>query len=414
VSGDLLAIAWARPWALALLAVPLVLAWFALRRRSDVSIATSDLDPWRGVEPRGGDAGPRPPRRIPWAHLFALAALITAALAVVGPARTTRPLVWTCVVDASPSMDLPLGAATRREVAIDTANELARRHGAELRWPAGGASAGFASDASAASASRARAVLAGGASWLQDAPDVLWITDASPRELPQFAGSVASGGDAVPGPIAVAGADRIDWDGEHVARVAGAAPPRTAVVEGLDALPESLGEPLRRVLAAWADARGVRVESAEGDDTVAASIVLRIRALGPVTASGVLGGRDGWTARGPRLGPLSDNGDELALEPWLRIAGEVAIAAGTGRIELGWLPGEPSDGAAFAVSWARLFDACALPPTGIVPLEERVAAGPASAVAPAGSSAESSDSMAWMCAVLATLLALAALLARRA
>jgi hypothetical protein len=406
VSGDALALAWARPWAFALLAVPLILAWFALRRRSDARIATSDLDLWRGVEPRGGDPRPRPPRRIAWAHALALAALAAAALAVAGPARATRPLVWTCLVDASPSMALPLGASTRRQVAIDAANELARRHGAELRWPAG--------DASALSVGDASALLAGDARSLPDAPDVLWITDAAPREPPRFAGFVASGGDAVPGPIAVAGADRLDWDGEHVARINGGAPARTLLVEGLDALPEPLAAPLQRVLAAWADARGVRVMSAEDSASIPASAVLRLRVAGPIVEPALEAGRDGWTARGPRLGrPLRDAGAERELEPWLRIGGEVVIARGTGRIELGWLPGTPSDGAAFAVSWARLFDASALAPAGIVPLEERVAAGPAGAVAPAGSSAERSASIAWPFAALAALLVLAALLARR-
>jgi hypothetical protein len=76
------------------------------------------------------------------------------------------------------------------------------------------------------------------------------------------------------------------------------------------------------------------------------------------------------------------------------------------------LQGDP---AAFAVSWAQLFDAALLPPRGVVALEERQAAGAASERTPErpeGSRAAQAGFDALL-AALAAVLALAALVLRR-
>jgi len=73
---------------------------------------------------------------------------------------------------------------------------------------------------------------------------------------------------------------------------------------------------------------------------------------------------------------------------------------------------DAADPAAFAVSWARLFDACLLPAPGVVSLAERLDAGPASLSAPAtnaAAEARADESPAALLAALAAALTLCAL-----
>jgi hypothetical protein len=104
-------------------------------------------------------------------------------------------------------------------------------------------------------------------------------------------------------------------------------------------------------------------------------------------------------------------GDALALvgAVWLEHAGAVHVSAAPGRVELSFdRAGPPSgDRASFAVSFARLFDGALLPPPGVVPVAERLAAGPGGAVAPRnpqagdGSQAARPPGAAWPEALLA-------------
>lgn len=393
-----IALAFERGWALALLALPLALLLWSLRARAARALATSDLALWSTGDPRDARARPRFARRVPPALALALLSMCAGVLAFAGPRRAEERARWTCVLDTSASMSLPLGASTRAAGAIEAARALAREHDAELSWiaPAFGGEALDTPDPAWSSAAEARPTSYD--AW--DVPAVLWVTDVAPIERPRRAGYVASGGAAVPGAVAVDGADLVAWDGERLARRADAAPRRVLRVEGVPA------GPFERVLAAWAAARGVAIEpTTQGD----ASVVLRVRAVGGATAREVEAGRDGWSARGTARGVA-----DRALRPWIVHAGVPLVATRPGLLELAWIPGEPSDAAAFAVSWARALDEHALAPAGIVPLEERTAAGPAASAVPSAAPRASTSGWAPALAAIAALLALAASIARRA
>lgn len=166
---------------------------------------------------------------------------------------------------------------------------------------------------------------------------------------------------------------------------------------------------MARALVAWAGARGVRIADAPGPGDV---LVVE-RAIGGEERA-FRAGRDGWSASGRGRAVRLDRGAHPGLEPWLEADGVPLVAAGPGRVVVGWEPGEPSDAAAFAVSWARLLDESALAPDGIVPLEERLAAGPSGSAPPAPADLARRAPWTWALSALAAGLALVALLARRA
>src|SRR5260221_9774894 len=154
--------------------------------------------------------------------------------------ETTRSFRF--LVDVSPSMNLPLAKATRRERALAMAlGWLAREQpDARVEWME--RSRPFGPE--------------------DDEPDALWLTDRAPTPPPRRAGFFASGGPALPGPITVDGSTRFDWDGARILEVAGGAPHRR--IEGGGELPP----PIARFLHAGAGARGA-VVAAVGDDHAA-------------------------------------------------------------------------------------------------------------------------------------------------
>jgi hypothetical protein len=128
-------------------------------------------------------------------------------------------------------------------------------------------------------------------------------------------------------------------------------------------------------------------------------------------------GRDGWTASGSAVAVSATNGTSAWLST--SIDGEPidVVRWRAGRVEIGWRSmDEPrGDAAAFAVSWAQLFDAALLPQRGVVALDERRSAGAASQRAPerpVGAQSGATRAAAVLTA-LAALLALAALALRR-
>jgi len=409
VSTELWASWWERPWALALLAVPVVLILLALRHRARHVVATSDLEVWRASEARGAASRPRLPTRASVALVLALLALVCAAMAIAGPRGNASRVQWTCVLDTSASMSLVDGDVTRGARAIDSALQLAERQGAELRWIAPAFRVESFDRAARAWPPDGIARPTSFAAW--DVPGALWITDAIPANRPRFAGFSASGGAAVPGPVAVVGADRIDWDGAQLVRRVGAAPRRFIEVAGASLDPPR--EPIERVLDAWISARGLELAPPGLDAQL--DIVLRVR-VGNAAGPEFVAGRDGWRASGRALGGARTAELESAglLEPWISADGEALVASAPGLVVVGWSPGEPDDPAAFAVSWARLFDACVTSPRGVVPLDERVAAGAAAAEPPTDPARGDALNATWILGALAALLALGALLARRA
>jgi len=382
------ALGWARPEALVALAAPLVfLALLRLLERAPPRV-TGTLALWKELAPSHA-AGRRARGRVaPWAWITALG-LLCAALAWAGPrgARAAPPPPWTLVVDLSPSMGLPApgdGGTTRLEAALGTAQAWIEAHAeprAPVRW---------------ITAERAPLVLRRGErpppSWLDpeagsapdwslhDLPGTLWVTDRAPDVPRAAAGLFASGGSAVPGPIAADGARTLVWEGDALRTEER---PRALAVRLKEPEGARLPAPLERVLEVWCEARGYALARAPREGT---QLVVELAATSD-SGEELRCGRDGWraSARGVAAAPPED--DPLAAEDWL--VGRAAdgaeralVRARPGRIELGFgaLSEPEGDSVSFALSWARLLDRCVRPPSDVLALEERLEAGPALAL----------------------------------
>jgi hypothetical protein len=401
---------WTRPAALAGLLVPLVLWLLSLRRERPPLIATGTFSLWRGLPQGTGGGGRR--RRVPPARWLLLGALVCGVLASAGPQRVfaTPPETWRVVVDPSPSMFLahPAGG-TRLDRALVLLAEL-KPAGVTLEWmrPAPG-------EDQVLPDSFPRPWLE--APWpprpaprweRHDGPGTVWLTDRAPDSLPRFAGVVASGGPAVPGPIGTVGERWIEWSEQGMDTRPGAPARRVEIGPGLPSA-------LARLAHAWAAERGLSGQAGE--------VALSITTAGVADGAVCRVGRDGWFVSARVLAaPVLEKGDGAGLGTWLSSPDGgmpvVTFRAGRVRVGLGSLEGPDVDSPAFVVSWAELFDAAVLPVPGVVPLEERGPAGPSLARAPVGRDGQSearSPSWPWVArlAALAAALALLALVLGR-
>jgi hypothetical protein len=336
------------------------------------------LELWQGLgaSPRG--AGRARMHLAPWAVLTALA-LLLGALAWMGPrgARASAARTWTCLVDRSPSMGWSDGAGRpRSEAALASALEwLARASepGDRVRWQAPGRE-----ELDLARGERpGPAWLApergpgGEPEWaLHDLPGVLWISDRAPAAARARAGLFASGGPAVPGPIAADGRTTWSWEAGELRARASTDAYSVGIVEASGAV---LPAALERMLAAWCAARGFALARASVGE-----VLLEIACM-PAGDEELLLERDGWRAAG--RGALAESAGTTA-EVWLagrtRAGAErPVVRARAGRIEVGLRElAEPAgDPALFALSWTRLLDRWTLRPAGVVELAERRAAG---------------------------------------
>jgi hypothetical protein len=433
VSG---AIEWARPlWGWSLILPLVLLVWLRLSHRPP-SVVTGTLKLWKQV----AEHSPRSARVVqrgtpPWVW-FCAAALLFGILGLMGPRlhKETPPRRFAVVVDPSPSMDLAYleqagyasgGEPTRRDRALERASAWLEANASDrdrVRWVLFGEdpvelSAGIVPE----SVQRSRR-LAKTPDWtLFDQPGTLFVTDRKPTGALESAGFAASGGEAVFGTIAVEGRERIDWYAEGWRTIPDGAPARAVVLESsFDPVPEVL----ERIVAVWADTRGI-AHPGQGD----AEVVLRLR-----FESGRGGGefdvqRDGWRAR-VRGGALEPGAGAEEMN-WLAVRDAdgaalfslVRAAPGVIRLAIESMEEPTGDPAHFALSWGRLFDRWCLPPAGVVALQEREAAGPASFREPApalpleadessGRPADAEDLDAWL-AGFAAILALFALSLRR-
>lgn len=381
----------AAPWALAALAIPALVLFLARDTDEPPRFFTGAFELWVRLGARRPlDAHTRKRGIPPYVWLFAagLAALVC-ALAGPRPAWDAPREPWRAFVDRSASMYLAVDGGFGRETRLAAALRLAAnvRAGAE-----GDAAAVLWIDASAnppayvlahtpppewLSAPREpRAEL----EWTRfDEEGALWITDDAHSLAPTRASFAASGGPAVPGPVARRGSVRVDWDGVELREVLDAEhTPRVALDAGV-------AEDVSRFVRAWADARELAVvaldasaprpSSADGVLELRGSVAREPRAAGDHAAPVA---RDGWTANARWSAPAPREDELGALATWLAAADGTALvtwAPGRVHVALTALDTLAGDPAAFAVSWSTLCDGARLPGADVIALGERGAAG---------------------------------------
>ena len=385
-----------RPLGLLALSLPAILLWLSRRpsRPSAQAIGTFVL--WR--ELGGAASGHEVRRSVPLSRWLLIASLTAGALALAGPRALVRPprVRWRLWLDRSPSMYLPFvgPGASANERRID-------RVLAELdEWRAGLDPAGFELEW--------EWVVRGPNGWerelgfeppgacLQppvppvrelsippgDALPAIVITDQLQTEWEGRAdGHFASGGGAVPGPVASGPEGELIWDGASLALVA-------AGSRGLTYC-SSLPAGLIDFLALWAGDRGLESRSAPpgalagGPSPDWTALEVQCAGTGPSEPARVA--RDGWIlsgrARGLSASVVDRTGATRALEPWPSAgesaAGAPLVARAPGLVAIGWtevdeLAGDP---VSFAVAWAELFDGALANRPQIVGIDERRAAG---------------------------------------
>lgn len=378
-----------RPLGLAALVLPALLLWLLRRPARPPLVATGTLALWRAAAGAQGARG-RLRRGLPPRVLLAALALALASLALAGPRTLPRqvPVAWV-YLDRSPSLFLPWGPgeATRLERALELAFarlEPLRRQGGRVRWitfQAGGRLE-HEGDRPPMAWRRRPAAPAPEPPWRRlDHPGALWVTDRAPSALRRHAALIASGGAAVPGPVAAEGRRRILWDGEGLVEATEHAP-----AQGLWVDPRAPAE-VRTLAELFARERELDLD--RGSEPA-----LEIAFAGPAAGAPSVtawAARDGWRVRG-RIGP--SGAGTAPGNPWLvaegverreaseeerPAVGTALVRAAPGRIV--WALAGPlaleGDPAAFALSLARLLDASLLPPPDVVPLSERLAAEPA-------------------------------------
>jgi len=401
-------ISFERPWALALLAVPVLVAWLAARAARARETPTGTLEVWREVEASSSRAAERR-RTWSWPLALLVSSLAAAALALAGPRdhREGSAAPWCIVVDRSPSMYLPREGSTRLDAALRAVREITG--GGEATWCV--ESDEFIGFARAAHLPDEWREPPRGAwrepRWeLFDAPGTLWVTDVAPGVAPRAASVVASGAEPQPGLVAELEDELVEWNGAALVRTPRAEPKRRTFFIA----PNLRGTPIGRAALAWSRAR--RFDAT--DEPADAALAILDGGIGearPVECS-----HEAWTLRGTAR--------ELWLETpepastLLECGGVVVARTRAGAIDLALSEiAEPQgDSTAFALFWAEAFDESTLGPRG-VSLEERQRSGaplvqrglePSSSLA-----APPAHFDAWL-ALAAAALALAALAARYA
>lgn len=372
-----------RPWAAALLLLPLLLLLLSLRRvdRRTVLLGTARF--FSGLAGAGGKSSSR---RLSASRILAALALVAATAALMGPsprAGAEPEMTWLVVVDRSPSMHLQVAPGSndsRLEAALAAARDLLEESSGSsdvrVRFLDGsrpGAAAGAVRSLSEGAPAELLEVpeedLAAPAWGAFDRAGVLWVTDREPGPAPSEAGWVASGGAAVPGPVGVGARGALVWDGPGSEPRWDEGRRRRCLVRG------AVDPVLEAFVRDWANDRGVVLV-----DGAAEGVELVVEGRGPLPAGAASrsGGRDGWRV-GFSAGPA-----ELAGVPWWTYGEAALVARRRGSVEFAplRLGGEPAPADAFAVSMAGLLDEALATPRWLVPFGEREGAGDASVRAP--------------------------------
>ena len=342
-----------RPWAAALYVLPLAVLLLSLRRDQprEVLIGTARFFP-----PDEATSGSRTKRQLTPDRIAAIAALVCAVTALLGPrpapaARGSDS--FALLVDRSPSMylehDPRSGRADRRiDVAIEAALAALEDHSidVELVWLDGGREIGTGPEPPDELLEPPRPGRDEPLFEAFDREGVLWVTDAPTGAWREHAGIALSGGEAVPGPVAVTPDGTRVWtaDGRIIDAGSGAPRPRVRIAAGVEPL-------FVRFAELWARERDLEVTSEDSARDV-----------------------------------------ELEIVPAPKSPSSTALEARPGRVEVSGAVRESAlrDPAAFAVTWSERLDAAILPPEGVVSIDERREAGAVPEVAlPAQSLARS-------------------------
>lgn len=363
----------ARPLGLVALLIPLVYLLFVYHVVRPELRAVGSLGLWTRV--RSDTSASAASTRWTWRTLVSFLALVAAALTLAGPRYIgpREPRVWTLVVGGGPAGALLADGARRVDRALADGDAFTRERPSGDRFVWVGASevdslrlelaAGEVPD----SAFVAQLLVTDPSAWQRwDQPDCVWLPVSGAHPEPERAGLRQTAFAGQGGPVARTEAGLWTWEpasdlvrpatAEEEGRVA----TPSVLVEGAAFAPE---EPLARFVEAWAAVRGAHALTIRGPSIPARGD----SSAGSVSVGRV--GRDGWTATAEWLpGDLG-----LGLRPFLSRGTETLVAYGPGLVETRLLHlDEPSgDPAAFAVSWAELFERAARPPAGIVALAER-------------------------------------------
>jgi hypothetical protein len=383
---------WDRPLALFAAIVP-VLVWILARTgASPPRIATGTLAIWCAVAARMPAADRRARARPSLALWLAIASLALGVIALAAPRVPLAPAarVWRLYLDRRPAMYLRDRETTRIEHAVAAARswiEKTARPDDGIVWidSIGSRAETVSGREPPAEWTRAPRIPREAPDWRAlDDRGAVWITDREPEIEPLQATLVLSGGESVPGPIDASGTTRWDWDGERIVAVPNGVAVRRVAIDG------DLARPLARMLEAWAASRGLAI-----DPRSSAEVALRVRTVRGSAVEPIEAGRDGWRARGEISGSAAAADEDGPLGTWLDAPTgsmrRALISRGSGRISSAWLSMEEPEGdpAAFAVSLASLFDACVLPPPGVVELRDRLSVGSVAVKAPKASSSGS-------------------------
>jgi hypothetical protein len=385
-----------RPSALLLLALPVALLLLLRLRARPEEDATGTLEIWRRAAAQQPATAARTRRRIPLSIWLLCGSLACAVCAAASPRVGDHESGVLIVVDRTPSMYLDAGGETRLARALSLARPWIEQQAPEhVTWTAppqwypratgeDGITVlgmGPATGAKLPSAwEQAPAAPRDDVDWIAfDRPGCVWITDRAPEFVPRYAGWFASGGPAVTGAVGVRDGMLFEWDGARLTESSQAVPARSVSVRG------KLPDVLMRALRAWASARGLSVT---GFEDPAPSLALFGGLVGGGAPHDIQLGRDGWSARATVDGEAPRNMSSFEVEPvtlvpmetWLSDeAGAhawVTFRPGAIYVAIGELGPIEHDAAAFAVSWAQLFDRCVVQPSGCVSLAERMDAGP--------------------------------------
>ncbi len=365
-------LAFGAPWALALLPVPLVLAWWLARAAGAREQPTGSVELWREAV-RDAPQSARRAWRWPARTVAAVAALLFAVLALAQPVHVPAPsaVKWVAIVDASASMgggdgvdpSIAVQAVERAERMLDRVS----RQGDSIEWRLVSGDHVIRSTPEAPLDELTRKELARRAlarpAWRRfDEPGAIWVTCDAEGLAPTRAGLVAPGLVPRTGEFASWPGAALLWSPSDRADVVPRTAPRVAMraADGDSAV--------GRIVAAWARARGVEAVQDEALDQESFELVVSLAAeSGDASARGA---RDGWTLSGafgslaPTRWPstvwLSDETD--SARALVRVERGRVDCAFTAQHELA------GDAAAFAVSWAELLDSSLLPVEPTYPL----------------------------------------------